>query len=57
MSEIEYKKRKIAHEQRMRKLKSENEWFDALNSKIYALLFSSSTNSSPPQSTPNSSEG
>jgi hypothetical protein len=57
VSEIEYKKRKIAHEQRMRKLKSENEWFDALNSKIYALLFSSSTNSSPPQSTPNSSEG
>ena len=57
LREIEYKKRKIAHEQRMRQLKREIEQLDALNSKIDALLFSSSTSSIPPQNTPNSSEG
>ena len=57
LREIEFKKRKIAHEQRMRQLKSEIEQLDALNSKIDALLFSSSSSSIPPQNTPNSSEG
>jgi hypothetical protein len=53
----EDEQRKIAHEQRMKQLESEIERLDALNSKIDALLFSSSTSSIPPQSTPNSSEG
>ena len=57
LREIEYEQRKIAHEQRMKQLKSEIERLDALNSKIDALLFSSSTSSIPPQNTPNSSEG
>ena len=57
LREIEFEKRKIAHEQRMRQLKSEIERLDELNSKIDALLFSSSTSSIPPQSTSNSSEG
>jgi len=57
LREIEFEKRKIAHEQRMKQLKSEIEQLDALNSKIDALLFSSSTSSIPPQRTPNSSEG
>jgi hypothetical protein len=56
-SESEYERRKIAHEQRMKQIKSEIERLDELNSKIDALLFSSSTNSTPPQITPNSSEG
>ena len=55
-SEREYEKRKIAHEQRMRQLRSEIERLDALNSKLDALLFSSSTNSTPPLSTPSESE-
>ena len=55
-SEREYEKRKIAHEQRMRQLRSEIERLYALNSKVDALLFSSSTNSTPPLSTPSESE-
>ena len=55
-SEREYEKRKIAHEQRIRQLRSEIERLDALNSKVDALLFSSSTNSTPPPSTPGESE-
>ncbi len=50
LREIEFKKRKIAHEQRMKRL-------DELNSKVDALLFSSDTSSIPPQNTPNSSGG
>jgi hypothetical protein len=50
LREIEFKKRKIKYEQRMKQL-------DELNSKIDALLFSSGTSSIPPQNTPNSSEG
>ncbi|MCP9808471.1 hypothetical protein KBY58_03360 [Cyanobium sp. HWJ4-Hawea] len=57
LREIEYEQRKIAHEQRMKQLKSEIERLEALNSKIDALLFSSSISSIPPQNTPNSSEG
>ena len=57
LREIEFKKRKIEHERRMKQLKSEIERLDELNSKIDALLFSSSTNSTPPQITPSSSEG
>jgi len=49
--------RKIAHEQRMKQLESENERLAELNSKIDALLFSSSTSSPPPRNTPNNSEG
>jgi hypothetical protein len=54
---VEYEIREIEHEKRMKQLKSEIEQLDALNSKIDALLFSSSTSSIPPQNTPNSSEG
>jgi hypothetical protein len=57
LREIEFEKRKIAHERRMRRLKSEIERLDEFNSKIDALLFSSSTSSPPPQNTPNNSEG
>jgi hypothetical protein len=57
LREIEFEKRKIVHEQRMRQLKSEIERLDELNSKIDALLFSSSTNSTPPQNTPGNSAG
>ena len=54
--EIEYEKRKIAHEQRMRQLKSENARLAELNSKLDAILFSSDTSSTPPQSTQGESE-
>ena len=47
--EIEFEKRRIAHEQKMRQL-------DELDSKLDALLCSSSTSSTPPQSTPDNSE-
>jgi ATP-dependent Lon protease len=61
--QIEEQQRQIAHEQRMKQLESEiaqiekeTAQLDELNSKIDALLFSSSTSSSPHQSTPDSSE-
>lgn len=54
---VDYELREIEYEKRMQQLESEIEQLDALNSKIDALLFSSSTSSIPPQSTPNSSEG
>ena len=54
--EIEFENRKIDHEQRMRHLESEIERLDELNSKIDALLFSSSTSSTPPQTTQDNSE-
>ena len=57
LREIEFDRREIVHEQRMRQLKSEIERLDELNSKIDVLLFSSSTSSPPPQNTPNNSEG
>jgi hypothetical protein len=47
--EIEFEKRRIAHEQKMRQL-------DELDSKLDALLCSSSTSSTPPLSTPDNSE-
>ena len=50
LREIAFEKRRIAHEQRMKQL-------DELNSKLDALLCSSSTNSIPPQSTADNSEG
>ena len=53
---IEDEQRKIAHEQRMKQLKNEIERLDELNSKIDTLFSSSSTNSTPPRSTPDSSE-
>ena len=46
---IEDEQRSIAHEQRMRQL-------DELDSKLDALLCSSSTSSTPPLSTPDNSE-
>jgi hypothetical protein len=55
-SECEYEQRKIAHEHRMQQLESEIARLNALNSKIDALLFSSSTSSIPPQNMPGSSE-
>jgi hypothetical protein len=54
--QIEEQRRKIAHEQRMKQLESEIAQLDELNSKIDVLLFSSSTNSTPHQSTPNNSK-
>jgi len=57
LREIEFDRREIVHEQRMRQLKSEIERLDELNSKIDVILFSSSTSSPPPQNTPNNSEG
>jgi len=57
LREIEFDRREIVHEQRMRQLKNEIERLDELNSKIDVLLFSSSTSSPPPQNTPNNSEG
>ena len=53
---IEDEQRQIAHEQRMKQLKNEIERLDELNSKINTLFSSSSTNSTPPRSTPDSSE-
>ncbi|MCP9909544.1 hypothetical protein KBZ15_06400 [Cyanobium sp. BA20m-p-22] len=47
--ESEFEKRRIAHEQKMRQL-------DELDSKLDALLCSSSTSSTPPLSTPDNSE-
>ena len=54
--EIEFEKRRIAHEQRMKQLESEIARLDELNSKIDTLFSSSSTNSTPHQNTPDSSE-
>ena len=56
LREIEFEKRRIAHEQRMKQLKSEIAQLDELNSKIDALLFNSSTSSTPPQNTPDNTE-
>ncbi len=56
LREIEFEKRKIAHEQRMKQLKSENARLAELNAKISAILSSSATNSSPAKPTPNESE-
>ncbi len=56
LREIEFKRRESEYEQRMLQLQNEIEQLDALNSKIDALLFSSSTSSIPPQSTPGNSE-
>ena len=53
---IEEQQRQIAHEQRMRQLESEIARLDELNSKIDTLFSSSSTNSTPPQNTPDNSE-
>jgi len=53
---IEDEQNRIAHEQRMKQLKKEIAQLDELNSKIDALLFSSSTSSTPPRNTPDSSE-
>jgi len=52
---IEDEQSRIAHEQRMKQLKKEIAQLDELNSKIDALLFSSSTSSTPPRNTPDSS--
>ena len=49
LREIEFEKRKIAHEQRMKQL-------DELDSKLDALLCNSGTSSTPPRNTPDSSE-
>ena len=54
---VDYKLREIAYKQRMKQLESEIERLDELNSKIDALLFSSITNSTPPQNTPGNSAG
>ncbi|MCX5943942.1 MAG: hypothetical protein NTZ53_01230 [Cyanobacteria bacterium] len=60
---IEEHQRQIAHEQRMKQLESEiaqiekeTARLDELNSKIDTLFSSSSTNSTPHQNTPDSSE-
>jgi hypothetical protein len=56
LREIEFEKRKIAHEHRMRQLKSENERLAELNAKLSAILSSSATNSTPPNAMPVESE-
>ena len=56
LREIEFKKRKIAHEQRMKQLRSENERLAELNAKLSAILSSSATNSSPANPAPSESE-
>ena len=56
LREIEFEKRRIAHEQRMKQLESEIAQLNELNSKIDVLLFNSSTNSSPHQNTQDNSE-
>ena len=53
---IEHEQRKIEHEQRMKQLKSENERLAELNSKLDAILFSSDTSSTPPNTMPGESE-
>ena len=53
---IEDEQRSIAHEQRMGQLKGEIAQLNELNSKLDALLCSSSTSSTPPQSTHDNSE-
>jgi hypothetical protein len=55
-SEREYQKRKSAHDQRMKQLKSENARLAELNSKLDAIVFSSATNSTPTKPTPSESE-
>lgn len=57
LREIEFERSEREYEQRMKQLKSEIARLNALNSKIDALLFNSSTSSIPPQSMPGSSEG
>jgi len=54
---VDYELREIANKHRMKQLESEIERLDELNSKIDALLFSSSTNSTPPQNIPGNSAG
>ena len=56
LREIEFEKRRIAHEQRMKELESDIARLNELNSKIDTLFSSSSINSTPTQNTPNSSE-
>lgn len=56
LREIAFEKRRIAHEQRMKQLETEIARLDELNSKIDALLFNSSTSSSPPRNTQGNSE-
>jgi hypothetical protein len=53
---IEDEQRSIAHEQRMGQLKGEIAQLNELDSKLDALLCSSSTSSTPPLSTPDNSE-
>ena len=56
LREIEFEKRRIAHEQRMKELEIDIARLNELNSKIDTLFSSSSINSTPTQNTPNSSE-
>jgi hypothetical protein len=56
LREIEFKNRKIAHEQRMKQLRSENERLAELNAKLRAISSSSATNSNPAKPTPSESE-
>ena len=56
LREIEFEKRRIAHEQRMKELEIDIARLNELNSKIDTLFSSCSTNLSPHQNTPNNSE-
>ena len=56
LREIEFKKRKIAHEQRIKQLRSENERLAELNAKLSAISSSSATNSTPTRPTASESE-
>ncbi|WP_341885405.1 hypothetical protein [Synechococcus sp. UW140] len=56
LREIEFEKRRIAHEQRMKELESDIARLNELNSKIDTLFSSCSTKLSPHQNIPNNSE-
>jgi hypothetical protein len=63
LREIEFEKRKIAHKQRMKQLRSEisqiereNERLAELNAKLSAILSNSAINSNPANPTPSESE-
>ena len=56
LREIEFDRREIAHEQRMRQLRKENTRLAELNAKLSAILCSSATNSNQTNPMPNESE-
>jgi len=56
LREIEFDRREIVHEQRMKQLRKENTRLAELNAKLSAILCSSATNSNQTNPMPNESE-